>query len=172
MPNYCYNSFELTGPTDKIKALWAAATTTDNDSLLQAMVPMPEELENTTAPSESGLDWYSWRVNNWGTKWDIDPADLELVEEGDTSYITGSFTSAWSPPTTAYDTFLSENEDCTITSSYDEEGMSYVGIYDNGHDECYGYDLSDLSDIPDHIIEEFALDERREQWLEWNEEEE
>lgn len=172
MPNFCFNSFELTGPIDKIKALWEAAQQ-ENRGLLNAMVPMPEELRNTTAPSDDGHDWYTWSVNNWGTKWDVQTYDLELVEnDNDTASIVGSFNSAWAPPIQAYDTFLEENDDCTIFSSYDEEGMSFCGIYENGLDDYHEYDLSDLSNIPEHIIEEFALNERREQWLEWNDEEE
>lgn len=36
------------------------------------------------------MDWYSWRLRNWGTKWE--PTDLEL--DGDTY----RFNTAWDPP--------------------------------------------------------------------------
>ena len=51
MPNWCNNSIDINGPTDKIKDLFEKAGQEDS-GLLQAMVPMPSELNDTQAPSD------------------------------------------------------------------------------------------------------------------------
>ena len=137
MPNWCNNSITITGPKDQIKSLWESAQTAAEGSfgLLNAMVPMPQELEGTTSPSDTP-NWYDWRVSNWGTKWDIDDTGLEFEDNGDgTASITGWFDSAWSPPIDAYNTFLEENPEVELYATYEEGGMDFAGLYDNGADD-------------------------------------
>jgi hypothetical protein len=100
---------------------------------------MPEALDGTTSPAPKegkvqplvdGFDnWYDWRVQNWGTKWDVDMEGLELSDDGTT--ITGWFDSAWSPPIHAYEYFLTDNEDCSINSYYYEGGMDFAGQWED-----------------------------------------
>jgi len=132
MPNWCNNTLTLSGPKDKVKAIFDKAKA--EDALLQQLHPMPKELEGTTSPSD-GDNWYDWRINNWQTKWDVDVDNLEFREDGDTGIIEGWFDSAWSPPTGAFDFFLAENEDCSIQSYYYEGGMDFGGFYDDGADD-------------------------------------
>jgi len=140
MPNWCNNSITIQGPTETIKTLWEEAKTSQDGEfgLLNAMVPMPQELEGTTSPSPDGsMDWYQWRVNNWGTKWDISDEGLEFQDNGDgTAAIVGWFDSAWSPPIDAYNTWLDANDNCDLTATYEEGGMDFAGIYVNGGDDC------------------------------------
>jgi hypothetical protein len=42
MPNWCNNTITITGPKDKITAIWDKANEEDG-GLLSAMVPMPAE---------------------------------------------------------------------------------------------------------------------------------
>ena len=170
MPNWCNNSITISGPTAKIKELWdeANAKPEDENGLLQAMVPMPK--------NEDG--WYSWRVDGWGTKWEIDLEGLEYDDNEDgTSTISGWFDSAWSPPIAAYDTFTANNQDCTVEASYYECGMCFVGQYSSveGTDDCYTFDFTDedwAADIPSDLVEDWGLDNEYENWKEWQEEEE
>ena len=74
MPNQCSNSITIQGSTDTLKPLWEQAQANwknEDYGLLNAMVPMPQELKGTTSPSDTP-NWYDWCVENWGTKWDID----------------------------------------------------------------------------------------------------
>lgn len=140
MPNWCNNSITIQGPTETLKTLWEEAKTSDPNGefgLLNAMVPMPQELEGTTSPSKDGSEsWYSWRVNNWGTKWDVSDEGLEFTDNGDgTAAITGWFDSAWAPPINAYHTWLDDNDNCDLYATYEEGGMDFAGIYDNGSDD-------------------------------------
>jgi hypothetical protein len=136
MPNWCNNNIDITGPADKIKALWDAAQAEDG-GLLNAMVPMPVELKDTVKGSNGdAVNWYDWSVTNWGTKWDVDSEGLEFLDNEDgTASISGYFDSAWSPPIEAYNRFLEANEDCSLNASYYEMGCDFAGMYDNGDDE-------------------------------------
>ena len=150
MPNWCNNSITITGPAEKILDIWSKAQDPDLDKgLLDAMVPMPAELEGTTAPSD-GANWYAWRCENWGTKWDIDLEGLELEsDENGTATISGWFDSAWSPPIEAYQTFCDEDSDCSIEATYEEGGMDFAGMYKDG--EHLGLDgISDIARLKVH----------------------
>lgn len=195
MPNWCNNSINISGSTETIKTLWDEANK-EGSGLLNAMKPMPKELEGTTSPSPregtpqplvDGHDnWYSWRVDNWGTKWDIDPTEgLEFTDNGDgTAQISGWFESAWAPPIQAYDTFLDDMDGCSLVADYHEPGMDFAGFYDNGDDQ-YMEGLGEwstavvkgtcaLDDTPElfqRLDEQFELVENAREWIEENEEE-
>ena len=172
MPNWCNNNIEITGPIDKIKALWDAAQAEDG-GLLNAMVPMPVELKDTVKGSNGdAVNWYDWSVTNWGTKWDVGLEGIEYTDNGDgTATISGYFDSAWSPPIEAYNRFLEANEDCSLTGSYYEMGCDFAGFYDNGDDE-YLENLRDEYDLPEdeqsnlfkRLDEEYALSEQYDEW--------
>ena len=135
MPNWCNNTITLTGPKDKVKKIFDEAK--KEDCLLNLLYPMPSALEGTTSPAPKegkvqplvdGFDnWYDWRVQNWGSKWDVDTDNLEYREEDDQGIIQGWFDSAWAPPIHAYEYFLTHNEDCSIKSYYYEGGCDFAG---------------------------------------------
>jgi len=163
MPNWCNNTITITGPKDKITKLYTEAKA--GNELLQAMYPMPKELEDTTSPAPKegkpqplvdGYDnWYDWRVNNWATKWDVDVENLELSEDG--TNISGWFDSAWSPPTGAYEEFLAKNEDCSIKALYYEGGMDFGGEWFDGGDTCLtmsDYSADQMEDPNEGLIYE------------------
>ena len=186
MPNWCNNNITITGPISKIEPLYQQAISEDDDQgLLNAMVPRPAELNDTTAPSSDseerqaelrekyGTDnWYDWSVNNWSTKWDVSPEGLEFIDHGDgTAEITGWFDSAWAPPIGAYETFIEENPDCSIEASYHEPGMDFAGFWVDGEDEH----MEDLhaehskpeelqSDLYKRLDEEYNLSENYDMW--------
>ena len=161
MPNYCDNNITITGPNsviDKIEKIVKEEENIDLSSkekgetpgLLQFMYPMPKELDNTTSPAPKdkpqpkidGFDnWYDWRVDNWSTKWDVNEffgvERHNLIDSLDESTITFAFSSAWAPPIGAYEHFINENSNVSIKASYFEPGCDFMGIWDNGDDNCY-----------------------------------
>ena len=185
MPNWCSNSITISGSTDTIKQLWDDAHVGDDFGLLNAMVPMPKELEGTTAPSEEA-NWYEWCIENWGTKWDITDEGLEYIDNGDgTSVIAGWFDSAWGPPIEAYNTFLDDMDGCYIEATYEEGGMDFAGIYTDGDDQYMeGLEewcekvvrgtcaLEDTPELFQKLEDEFELIENRREWIEEEMEEE
>jgi len=201
MPNWCNNSINISGSTETIKTLWDEANK-EGSGLLNAMKPMPKELDGTTSPTPQegqagykgpqpkidGFDnWYDWRVQNWGTKWDIDPTEgLEFTDHGDgTAQISGWFESAWAPPIQAYDTFLDDMDGCSLTADYHEPGMDFAGFYDNGDDQymeglgewCEAVvkgtcALEDTPELFQKLDDQFELVENAREWIEEQMEEE
>ena len=184
MPNWCNNTITIQGPTDTLKPLWETAK---QEGLLQAIKPMPKELEGTTSPAPregtpqplvDGFDnWYDWRVANWGTKWDVDTEGLEYTDNGDgTSSIAGYFESAWSPPIDAYQTFCDDMDNCSLDAYYDEGGMDFAGHwYDGVDDFCdnvseYARNVikngDSGSDLYDHLDDCLELTEQRREYIE------
>jgi hypothetical protein len=166
MPNWCNNSITITGPKNKIEALWIAAKLGKDCSLLNAMVPMPEELVGTVADGGDGPDWYNWRISNWGTKWDVELDGLEFIDHGDgTAEIDGYFDSAWASPVAAYAYYFEANDDVQIEAYYDEMGSSCVGSY-TSEDGDESYDYSEATSttvrdiVPDYLVEYYDLEER------------
>ena len=154
MPNWCDNQITITGPNsviDKIEKIVKAEDTHENTGLLNFFKPMPKELEGTTSPSSSakkpqpmveGFDnWYDWRVENWGTKWELCEfygVDRQHLNDSlDESIISFGFSSAWAPPINAYEQFLRDNENCSLKAYYYEGGCDFMGEWDNGQDDCY-----------------------------------
>ena len=179
MPNWCNNSITISGPTETIQQLWDDAQAANG--LLQAISPMPAELEDTTAPSEDGMDWYSWRVNTWGTKWDVDLEGLEFINNEDgTAHINGWFDSAWAPPIGAYEQLADDFDSCVVDASYHEPGMDFAGFWSSEGGDEFCEDLTeqcelpedDRSDLFNRLDEEYALVENYEMWKEETEEDE
>jgi len=149
MPNWCSNSITIQGPTETIKQLWedAHADMGNNTErgLLDAMFPMPRELQGTVKGSNGDeVNWYDWRVNNWGTKWDIDTQGLEFTDNGDgTASISGWFDSAWAPPIGAYEKFCDDMDNCSLEASYHEPGMDFAGLWSSEDGDEYFESLTE-----------------------------
>jgi hypothetical protein len=176
MPNWCNNSITIKGCTENIKQLWEEATA-KGSGLLNAIAPMPKELEDTTAPSTDGsMTWYSWRVNNWGTKWEVDTEGLEFIDHEDgTAEISGYFDSAWGPPINAFNTLAADFDSCYAEAYYCEPGMGFVGYWNSeGADEYYEYSdatsktIRDI--VPDYLVDWYCLEEDLKSWEEMEEE--
>ena len=160
MPNWCDNQITITGPNsviDKIEKIVKEESNNAENGLLQFFHPMPKELLETEAGPLAKTkkekqarqarklkfgaeNWYDWRVNNWGTKWEVcefygvDKQPDALI--GD-STISFAFSSAWSPPIGAYEKFLENNPDCFIRAYYYEGGCDFMGLWEDGVDDCY-----------------------------------
>ncbi len=69
------------------------------EALLKALQRFKEEPAN---PADD--DWYSWRVRNWGTKWDVQASitNAKTFANGDTA-VRYEFDSAWAPPEAAFE---------------------------------------------------------------------
>ena len=153
MPNWCNNNITITGPKkiiDKIEKIAKSEDHNAEDGLLNYFHPMPKELRDTTADGSKDeamikkhgfSDWYGWAVENWSTKWDIhefygDHCDRNYIND-DESEISFGFDSAWAPPIGAYDKFIEDNSNVSIRATYFEGGCDFMGIWDNGIDDCW-----------------------------------
>ena len=129
MPNWCENKLVLKH-TDR-RMLERVVAAYKNDNLLAEFVPMPKALEDTTPPDDEP-NWYFWRINNWGTNWDVsqdnDISDSHISKIKDNS-VTLQFVTAWSPPLRWLATM--SNLGFVFKLAYEEPNMSFYGIFTN-----------------------------------------
>jgi Ferredoxin-like domain in Api92-like protein len=142
VPNWCSNTVIITGPEQDIDRLAQEICLQESKNnppvlRLERLLPTPPELlENQQTNPATAIqllqrdpeegeqdDWYSWRVRNWGTKWDIDAA----VEVGPGT-LTSSFDSAWSPPVAAMRLISERYPSLSVTIEYDEPGNDFSGV--------------------------------------------
>ena len=154
MPNWCNNNVEISGPNkiiDQIEKIVDEKKNKKDQGLFDWMVPMPKELRETMADGTERKellkkyghsDWYSWANSEWGTKWDcanefygFDRQYHKEQNEGE-STIKFGFDTAWAPPLTAFETWLANNDNCSIKCLYYEPGCDFAGVWDNGDDKC------------------------------------
>jgi hypothetical protein len=171
MPNWCCNSISITHEdTSKVDAL---------EDVLKKNIAQSEDEEQDESigvlmhllprPDSENENWYSWNIENWGTKWDIQVFDYER----DDNYLMFSFDSAWSPPVALYKTLYEQGWD--IDAQYFESGYGFVGEFSDGFDEYYEYDFDDENwrdEIPEDLIEYAYLESEYEFYLECQEESE
>jgi hypothetical protein len=168
MPNWCNNTIRLYNCDEPFDQVVKDYLTTEDDEIFldfNKIIPMPEELKNTTSPTPKDIDkelqktlvkkygadnWYDWSLQNWGTKWNC--SDAFINESG------MSFTTAWSPPLPVIVALAKKlNKDLRMT--YIEEGMGFCGefiAYADGtsEDNCY-----DIPDAPESLLEEMGYEE-------------
>lgn len=134
MPNYCDNSFKVKGKigdvsefilqcigADIVTSPYSDEAYIENFLDFQKIKPMPKDIE----------DWYSWRLNNWGTKWEVCETHSFNVNKIDKEHIEVStfFSTAWCPPDKIYDTLLEEYKDTSLEFEieYYEGGCAFAG---------------------------------------------
>ena len=152
MPNHTDNRVILShDDSQQIDAIYNIMNTEDTP-LCQTLIPMDESLLD-------GGDWYEWRVDNWGTKWDIYDAHCTRM---DANTLVLSFLSAWSPPIGVFDKLVDMGFE--VNARYLDEGWMYIGEYDNGEDWTTD-NVESVVDTRPELDDEFAISE----YLEENE---
>lgn len=187
MPNWCDADVTIYGSREALEAVLAKASEgtrevgSDWDSesgkyLKFDTAPNVFSFENflPTPPKEleEGGDWYSWRIDNWGTKWDLNQHNVQVVElqkctdpRVSHEYEFGlGFQTAWSP---AIPVFLQIAKDFDVFVEYKfiEEGMAFFGIVTMDKDG----EISDISREPtthDYIVAGCAVDAEGE--IDWD----
>ena len=149
MPNHCYQQVHLYGPKTKVQELYEYLLVTEDPEFFQHIVPMPEEVNDAPPTRELGgyeiPAWYAWRLDNWGTKWDIvdvqitQPLTLHDDEDVLPESMNASFSfncwTAWSPPIPVWNKLYEMG--ISVDADYQDEGMMFEGTYLNGEDKCW-----------------------------------
>jgi len=186
MPNWCNNTVEIyhedPAMLERVRKGFNAG------GLLNEFIPVPEDLQITAGrtgdPEENKKiieveesnrlkygysNWYDFCVNEWGTKWDIggDGAEAQDILGG----LSLTFDSAWSPPIAAYEKLMEMG--FTIRALYNETGMCFAGIWEDGFDDFYDYsgmDSQETADtLPAELDEAFCISEQMADWEAENE---
>ena len=159
MPNWCLNNATIAH--DDAAKLDELADAYKRGELMEHYLPTPRDPDDPTKLLGEGKpvkfdtrqDWYSWRVTNWGTKWDVGGEDA-FLDRTDSNTVVLSFDSAWSPPIEFY--IFMKGQGFDIRASYFEPGVGFCGDWIDGMDNVYE---GEWRDFPDHLIEEYDMDE-------------
>ena len=136
MPNWCLNNVTISSHVpEKMKRIRAILES--DAGLFQSLVPNP-----------SG-DWeYSWSVENWGTKWDVLPKEINVIQNDDETIII-EFDTAWAPPIGVFEKL--EQEGYLVYAMYNEPGIEFCGIYEGGENNCLDYGDMTLEDLEEQL---------------------
>lgn len=119
MPNHVINIVKFSARFDEIKEFVRGDSDSDGDQRIfdfNKIVPMPTEVRDSTEQRSTGLpDWYTWSVDNWGTKW-----NAYEVQESENGFI---FWTAWSTPELMFIALSNLFPDVTITVYFADEDI-------------------------------------------------
>lgn len=129
MVNWCENEITISGDRDMIERLWSLMQA--RNEFLNVLYPRPERIKAN--------DIERWNEDNWGTKWDIDGAQiasLELHVCGCDAKIEGrQILTACDPPIKAFENALLhlksiwfDKDDIDIKCKY--SNSDFEGLYD------------------------------------------
>jgi len=150
MPNWCSNNLTIEHE-DRAKVMEFVHAYKEGRAC-DHYLPVPRD-EN----GELITEWYDWRVQHWGTKWDIGSDNNEAHGLNPTvvgNQATMSFDSAWAPPIGLYEKL--DGLGFLVSATYFEPGMSFCGKWYDGNDEYYG---GGLEDFPEDLVEEYNMEE-------------
>jgi len=152
MPNHVIHRLYIHGDNEQeVKSFIRGKAAIDFDNI----IPMPEELEDTTAPTPmkteddinkhhelmlkwGASNWYDWRLNNWNTKWNA--YDIEETEH----YI--QFQTAWSTPLAVIETLSLLFPENTFEVSFADEDLGYnCGSYEYKNGERISEEQGDMA---------------------------
>jgi len=121
MPNHTSNKLTVNGPSDAVTRFKLANAGKEEPLSLEKALPTPPELLGDNSIVDGSMpDWYNWRVENWGTKWDV----YDVCEwEGNSI----KFFSAWSPPIEWLRAIAEKYPDLSFQLDYADEGGGFVG---------------------------------------------
>ena len=101
-------------------------TTTPNEAGELPIQPEPDSMYPPRFPDGTTDDrWYSWRLANWGTKWDCYEVDIDECDLPNGFEVT--FDTAWSPPEEICQALREQYPDVCISWFFDEPGMEVAG---------------------------------------------
>ena len=140
MPNWCWNHLEVHGDEIQLREFVEKSENCPEGSefTFNGTHPMPEDLNitkgtQTQDEKEQAMlnkaryghtDWYDWRCEEWGTKWDACEAN---IDHNDIDYFAVSFETAWNPPIAWIENIIQDFPDLCFTLEYEEPGMCFGG---------------------------------------------
>ena len=145
MPNWCSNEVQFDGSEEDI-AKFKEECFSDHkgEAVLDFSKVLPEP--DYDKPEKDGThndgvqtelhsvmpDWWTWRNDNWGTKWNLVPnhdGDLTayITVEDSEDFIQLEFDTAWSPPNGIYEAIVDKYPDISVNWFYREDGVQMAG---------------------------------------------
>jgi len=154
MPNWCENTLRIFAPDGEgprlleVEELLRSEVSTLS---FRNVLPIPSEVDR----AEDGMVGYNWRVDNWGTKWDVNPEQVDL-ERLDEELVYG-FCTAWGPPVPVVVELSRLFPTLVVGLAWDEPGMDFggYGLF-RGGEEVDRVDGGSRASTWDEILELYA----------------
>lgn len=140
MPNWCKNNLMITGPISEIQQIKEDLVDDNGEvkaGLCDTYCPFPEELAGETITFPNGHtttiltnEGYVWQAQNWGTKWgdcDLTMVSCLISTSHDYGEIFFTYDTPWAPISKAVNKMAAKFPNCTMTVTYEEEAMGFVG---------------------------------------------
>jgi len=136
MPNWSQNVLTVTGPSAELREFKHAVRAAEPDSEtgrravldFSRHLPMPPGLLADNGDLAAGRlpDWYAWRLEHWGTKWNaIWPTLRGTLRSGELRY---RFQTAWTPPVEWLQFVAAAHPDLAFELQYEEERNQFRGV--------------------------------------------
>lgn len=120
MPNWVTNELVVTGDAAQLKDFKDKFFTfVENKKVptFNKIVPMPDEEKD---------NWYDWRVEHWGTKWDANYSEINAMAS---NMIDVRFDTAWSPPIEFFNTCADIYDKLRFECYFIDECNNFCGMF-------------------------------------------
>jgi hypothetical protein len=118
MPNWNENKLSIMDCSPELESYLK-----ENGLSFNKIKPTPSELLE-------GNGWYDWRLENWGTKWDLSEQEQREVADqliSESADFQATFMTAWSPPLEAIAALSEMFPNDQFTLDYFESGCWFAG---------------------------------------------
>jgi hypothetical protein len=123
-PNWCEVELDIYGSFDDLTDFANNAKSVDEPLSFASLVPEPNYEGYLDCEVTDGMpDWYNWRIDNWGVKWDI--AEVQYYNGPDS--LGYSFETPWGPPDVWVATVSKLYPSLKFVITYAEMGMDFGG---------------------------------------------
>ena len=173
MPNWCENTLNVNGTAEDISAFikWLD----DKPFCFERIIPTPDELQDSCPFSQARKDsgagkeliekfgsdnWYDWRLQNWGCKWDIDDREGRPTHSS-AKLICFDFQTPWGPPERAIYTLSLKFPNLTFFLAHYEMGCGFAGEMKvkNGESEGTYYDAEEnVESFKKYVSERWGME--------------
>jgi hypothetical protein len=165
MPNWCHNTLTVSGEEGPLRAFLAAGQVSEDYArrqyeewrprkdrepfeqfLAELRASQPIALAMLVPDEEAGDGWYEWRLEHWGTKWELafeggsffavgaETMDVEASEAArgmsgspEAGALVFKFDTAWSPPVAGFLAVSEKHPELEFRLRFAEVGHDYAG---------------------------------------------
>jgi hypothetical protein len=131
MPNWCDNDLFIYGSEQDLKKIKEQVTNEAGEFDFGKIVPEPTTPDyfkdnlSSEDMKQHPLNWYEWRIENWGTKWNASDSQIGEVKD---DQLQVWFNTAWAPAIPVTTELSKQYPNVRIEHKYIEEGMDFCGV--------------------------------------------
>ncbi len=165
MPNYCDNSLTIYASEETVERIREFVRSNESEFDFNQITPMPKHIyDGPVGAEERELygrnNWYDWRMQNWGTKWNSDE-----VQFGNDNF---NFLTAWTPASPVVAELARRFPEADFWFQYEGMNEDFCGVqvYQSGRlvyemegDLCRNWTLEDAGDTDEDELQEYLIDD-------------